>query len=456
MSESYNLPGSSYTTASAQPDCPRFTEQHAWIHYGIMQQDGEAVTTYSENSVAVCNQQPASDGSVPCNQTIAPDGTIYKEFYATSGWRKGLVTATEFWSGGVRKKWTATTWTHDGTESSVTAINPRVTETNIYDSDGNRRRTTIDYGIYAPYSLPYLVTEYASDGVQELRRSYTDYNLAQSYTDRRIIGLVSMTHVYDSAAGRWAAKMTYTYDEAGSVGAQATTATGHDQSYNSSFLARGNITSATRWDADDTVNASKAVTSHTTYDAAGSVLTSADPLGHQTSVAYADSFSDGNNSRNTFAYPTTVTDAEGYQSTAKYDYTTGAVTETRRPSSGTTALNNVTYETHSIVYDWLARPQKDTNLNNGFYTRWEYPNPDNGLALLSFQNIRSDLQENFSAEVYDGAGASAARRHLHARQHDRLLQRAYGLLRLFGERRAVDEPDRDGWQLERGGRRRSS
>ena len=93
------------------------------------------------------------------------------------------------------------------------------------DAPSNRRRTTIDYGPYVQYGLPYMVTEYAADGVRELRRSYTDYNLAQGYLDRRIIGLVSASHIYDSAAGQWQAKTTYSYDEAGSVQPQATTAT---------------------------------------------------------------------------------------------------------------------------------------------------------------------------------------------------------------------------------------
>ena len=33
-----------------------------------------------------------------------------------------------------------------------------------------------------------------------------------------------------------------------------------------------------------------------------------------------DSFSDGNNTRNTLAYPTTITDPDEYSSTAQYDF----------------------------------------------------------------------------------------------------------------------------------------
>jgi YD repeat-containing protein len=40
--------------------------------------------------------------------------------------------------------------------------------------------------------------------------------------------------------------------------------------------------------------------------------------------------------------------------------------------------------------------------NDGLYTRWEYP--ADGRSLKSFQNIRADLNENYSVEVYDGWG----------------------------------------------------
>ena len=204
-------------------------------------------------------------------------------------------------------------------------------ETNVFDSNGNRRRTTIDYGPYVQYGLPHVVTEYAADGVTAIRQTYNDYNLSQAYLDRRIIGLVSASHVYDPVAGQWQAKTTYAYDEAGSVQPQATTAAGHDQSYDSSFLTRGNVTSVSRWDVTDIGNAAKALTSRMSYDAAGCVISTTDPLGHQTSVGYADSFSDGNNTRNTFAYPTTVTDGDGFSSSVQYDFDFGAKTMVQGP-----------------------------------------------------------------------------------------------------------------------------
>jgi YD repeat-containing protein len=157
-SEGYNVPGSQWTGVYAQSDCPRFTERRDWVEYGVMQASGEVVTQYSEDSLSVCSQPPLADGTVPCKQITAPDGTIYKEFFGTTGWRKGLSVGTEVWSGGVRKKRTTVYWTHDGFESNTFAHNPRVMETNVYDeADANRRRTTIDYT--EGYSLPTHVRE---------------------------------------------------------------------------------------------------------------------------------------------------------------------------------------------------------------------------------------------------------------------------------------------------------
>src|SRR5713226_2690155 len=207
----------------------------------------------------------------------SPDGTIYKEYYG-SGWQSGLTTQSEVWSGGVRKKWTTTAWTQDNTSVSY-PLNPRVTETNIYDSEGNRKRTTIDYGPYVPYSLPYVVLEYAADGVTPLRSSWYDYNLSQQYLDKRMIGLVWVLHVVDHAVGWYVSKTSYDYDNT-TIDSQATSATQHDSFYSSSFTARGNVTSVSRWDVTDINNGSKVLTSHMTYDAAGSVLTASDPLAH--------------------------------------------------------------------------------------------------------------------------------------------------------------------------------
>jgi YD repeat-containing protein len=376
-----------YGYATPADDCPRVFESRVWAENwtGINGVPAEVVTRFGD----------AGDGS---HTMTAPDETVYRETYGT-GWQRGLTIQSEVLLGGVLQRLATTQWVQDDTTVGY-QTNPRVTETNIHDfpTEGasNRRRTTIDYGVYAQYGLPYLVTEYASDGTTELRRSYTDYNLAQGYLDRRIIGLVSSSKVYDPVAAQWLAKTTYAYDEAGSVGAQAATATAHDQTYDASFLTRGNVTGVSRWDVTDIDNALKAHTSHATYAAAGSMLSSTDPANHQTSISYADSFSDGNNSRNTFAYPTTLTDPDGFSSSIQYNFDFGAKVRVEGPPPAGQPNGRI----QTITYDTAARVQQVTTENNGAYTRYVYgPN-----YVQQFGSVNNIADESYSAQVFDGAG----------------------------------------------------
>jgi len=99
------------TSSSGQTECPRFTEQRDWAENW---NNGNEVTTFY--SVAPDNSWA---------QQTAPDGTIYKVFFHTSGWRSGLTAGSEVWSGSVKRKWTTTDWTQDDINLSY-AKNPRV------------------------------------------------------------------------------------------------------------------------------------------------------------------------------------------------------------------------------------------------------------------------------------------------------------------------------------------
>ena|SRR2546422_3766437 len=174
-----------------------------------------------------------------------------------------------------------------------------------------------------------------------LRRTYTDYNLGQAYLDRRIIGLASAVHVADLTNGwQWQSKMTYGYDDPARLSTQATTATMHDQSADVNFTIRGNVTSVSRWDVSDINNASKAATSYTNYNAAGSSIDAFDAAGHHTSIDFTDNFSDPNTNQGTFAYATSVTDPDGYSSSAQYKFEYGAISRTHVPTSGTNGAQN--------------------------------------------------------------------------------------------------------------------
>ena len=367
----YNLP---QDASQPQNDCPRFTQR-----YDSVENAPSTTTTYTVYSDST--------------QVTQPDGTIYTEFFANSGWQNGLTTRTELRdAAGNLKKWTTLSWTQDDT-TLLFQKNPRVIETNVYDDVGNRRRTTIDYSPpqYAQFGLPYFVSEYAADGASEIRRTYTDYNLGQQYLDRHIIGLVSAVHVLDPGAGQWMSKTTYGYDDPARLQSQATAASNHDQSYDASFTTRGNVTSVSRWDVTDINNASKALTSLMSYDAAGNAIATIDASGHQNSVGYSDSFSDGNNGRGTFAFPTAVTNGDGFTSHVVYDYNFGVVTTSSDPKDATT----------HISYDEIGRPIR-REIDTGAYVRWTYPVEQN--IVNSFVHSQASSAEAYSATVVDGAG----------------------------------------------------
>jgi YD repeat-containing protein len=393
-----------HTLPAGGNDCPRVTEQKDYAENWNNNQ--EATTTYTL----------APDHS--SGQVTMPDTTTsYKELFATTtDWQKGLTTGTEFWSGGVKKKWTTTTYTQDDIGLPYQK-NPRVIETNIYDLELNHKRTTINYGSgsgagsgqYAQYGLPYLVTEYAADGTTPLRYTYTDYNLDPAYVNQRLIGLVSTVHVSDSA---WQSKTVYTYDDTGDNQLLATpsAATQHDDAnYSIGFTARGNVTSVSRFDVIDINNASLALTTRMGYDTDGSVIFTRDPMwqagqsGHQANLSYLDSFSDNVN-RNTFAYPTKFTPPTGtgenpdsFASTTRYNYYFGAVTRSQGPApAGQTQGAIQTFE-----YDAAGRISKVNNINNGAYRRWVY---DPAGYVSTFDTIQSGLAESHSVTIYDGAG----------------------------------------------------
>ena len=112
--------------------------------------------------------------------------------------------------------------------------------------------------------------EYAADGVTEIRQTFTDYNLSQAYLDRRIIGLVSQVHVdeWQQLQGRSPTATTIRHG----CRRRLQLATQHDSAYNTSFTARGNVTSVSRWDVTDINNAAKKLTSYTNYYTTGTPL----------------------------------------------------------------------------------------------------------------------------------------------------------------------------------------
>src|SRR2546428_13870532 len=160
---SYNLPGSNLLATSAQDDCPRFTERHDWAENwnrtGALGPallptgpEQEVVTTYA---VPVGDSWTMPDGSSQTGrraQVTMPDGTSNRIYFigaagTSSGWQRGLpalVSTYDSPTASVPQRQAMTTWTQDNTAVSY-PLNPRVTETNIYDPAGNRARTQSTY-----------------------------------------------------------------------------------------------------------------------------------------------------------------------------------------------------------------------------------------------------------------------------------------------------------------------
>jgi RHS repeat-associated protein len=378
----YNLPGSPWAGATSQTDCPRFTERHDWAEYNVMNSHTDVVTTYTV----------ASDGS--WSQVTMPDGTMRKEFFATTGWQSGLTTSSEEWSGGVRRKWTALTWTQDNPSLSYRK-NPRVTETNVYDEAGNRRRTTVDYG---SYNLPTQVIEYASDGVTRLRSTQREYVLDPVYVERRIIGLPWETRVYEGD-GTLAGRTQFHYDWVYGFMQDPGAATQHDRTnYPASFIyGRGNLAGVRRINVQNPNDAVWLLRQGS--NSTGTPFFKMDEHSHRTDISYTDSFADGV-SRGAFAYPTQVTDPAGASTTTRYDYHTGAATYTKAPASGMSA--GVNYVEQTNTYDALGRLERVTSQPSGAYTRWVYP------ASMGYVETYSKLVEGLtefrSAQYFTGDG----------------------------------------------------
>jgi YD repeat-containing protein len=370
---------------------------------GINGVPGEVVTQYGTEGTA--------------HVLTAPDGTTYKEFYG-SGWQRGLTVQSQVWAGGSQQKSTTTAWQQDNPNVSY-QTNPRATETNVIDSAGNHGRTTIAYTTFAlpngsSCSLPADVYEYEANATTVARRSHTDYNLDAAYLNARVIGLPQAKLLYEGASTLMA-KSTYVYDSGGEFlqGLPAGPIQ-HDGNYSTDYVVgRANLVDVLRWDATDPTSLAKALESKVGYDIAGSIIFTRDALNHQTSISYTDAFSangtdlDAPRSFATFAYPTTVTDADGYSSSVRYRYDLGVATWKQTPKPN--EITNMPGPEQTFEYDLAVRLKRVANLVNGAYTKYEYgPN-----YVHTYSTVNNVADEAYSAQIFDGLGRviAAVRNH---------------------------------------------
>lgn len=407
---SYNLP---LSAAAPQTDCPRFTERRDWAenwNRNVSGVEQEAITAYAAPVAATWAMPDGASKSGMRAEVTTPDGTVNKIYFTgtagtSSGWRRGLPVLVETYSGGNWQRKVTTTWTQDN-ESVSYPLNPRITETNIYDPLNNRARGQITYqqATFANGTscwLPRDVYEYAADATTILRSTRTDYHTNTIYTDRRIIGLITEKRIYQgdvNNGGVLVSKVGFFYDnENSSSSIQNNDApVQHDHTnYSASFVTgRANLSSVRRYNV---TNTAQFTTDRTRYNTAGAVTSRKDALNHEIQISYSDSFSD-NNPRNTLAYPTTITDPDGYTATTKYYFDFGAATHEQmpNPTPGLPGSERV------FTYDAIGRLTQITNQANGSYTRYVYPTSQ--IKLETYATFQAGLGEAYSFKMMDGAG----------------------------------------------------
>jgi YD repeat-containing protein len=378
--EGHQLSYTAYDFDANGTDCPRVMGRRDYAedwNNGV-----EALTTY------------ADEGGGGRAVTMPDRSTVYKEFFGTAGWQRGLSTRTEVLSKGLQK-WTTTEWTQDDPGLAYQQ-NPRPFDSSIYDAAGNRRRTAITY---TNYGLPSDIREYAADGQNVLRRTHVDYKFDAVYLERRIIGLPGARFLYEGES-TLVAKSEFHYDWGGEYFSAQSPSVQHDGvSYGSAYLTgRGNLTAVRRFDKNASDDPQQAVWQQISgYNAAGSPVFTRDAAGHTTQLSYADVYSDRNSSRNTLAYPTKVTDADGFSSTAEYNYDLGVTTRTEGPPAAGHTQGTIA----STVYDAAGRVERVRNETSGAYTRYVYG--ADSKYVQSFSLIQAGV-ESYSIQVFDGAG----------------------------------------------------
>jgi RHS repeat-associated protein len=155
-----------------------------------------------------------------------------------------------------------------------------------------------------------------------------------------------------SSSGTPLSQTIYTYDEY-SAGyckngvsglTDHTSAVGHLTSYGTSYTARGNATTASHL-----ISGSTYATTHTCYDTLGTVTQTVDANGNPTTFDNTDSWANGGSSScaigaDTYAYPTTITNALGQQQKLSYSSCSGQLTVSKDPNDIAAGRSGTTYQ----------------------------------------------------------------------------------------------------------------
>lgn len=248
-----------------------------------------------------------------------------------------------------------------------------------------------------------------------LRRTHTDYLSDPAYSTGSVhlLSLPSETWISSDSPGlNLVARTVYEYDNYAAGGGAGLVdrpdITGHDTSFGTAFVTRGNVTAVTSY--ADAKNKTGAVTVRSMYDIAGSVVRIIDARGNSSSLDYSDNFgtpdAEARTSttpsslvgKQTYAFVTRAVDAVGHQSYSQFDYFTGAKVDTQD------ILGNVT---SSFYNDLLDRVSQTISANNRTglrrQTSVQYFDSERKVTVTSDSKLFGD--NLIKSEVfYDGFG----------------------------------------------------
>lgn len=286
--------------------------------------------------------------------------------------------------------------------TTLSDTNQVVKQTYSYDQYGNRTDT---------YEYDYVVAG-SGQAATLLRRAHTDFVTAPAYVNADVNpalgaglrGLPSVTWVSSDAAGaNKAARTSYIYDQYAPADPGVT---GHDAAYGAGFMTRGNRTSATSY--LNPVAPSGGITTTATYDVAGNVTSTTDARGKTSYIYYNDNFSDGNNGRGAYTFPTgtqsAVPDLTGQYGSAyalttstKYDFYSGLAVSSTDANGKTTSFDYT---------DPLDRIKSVTRPDGGT-TTYVYDRSMNAGVMNDYVRTLTSLDSSRSIDSYqffDGLG----------------------------------------------------
>ncbi len=334
---------------------------------------------------------------------------------------------------------TITTLADSGQVTKRSAINP-ATQTVGFDQFSNQTDVwEYGYGQGTPGSL--------------IRHTHIDYlttnalpNGTTNYTtnDIHIRSLPLQQSVFD-AAGVEKARTTYEYDNYASspsdlnhaaltarpnISGLCATIVSHqcESSGATSQLARGNVTSASRWFMSAGNPTGQKISTYSQYDVAGNVVKAIGPKGSITAVEYDDHFGipDGDARPNTppaelgglssYAFATSATDVDlGFTSHYQFNFYMGAIVDSEDANG---AVSSVHYA------DPLGRKTKvirgaNTALHN--QTTFYYDDANHIVVTTSDLNSYDDnvlvgaelydeMGRTFESRTYEGASYTAVRK----------------------------------------------